>query len=204
MEETVKSQRCQLLALQSHLQCALEAGQAALPALRTEMNSIRKLTVEWKQMASEELTRIQSDLMQQIVSVAALTEDASGKRLDEVLSLNKSLNEEKTKLVEEMASLRKELDELKGQSNQWQEEKKELICSAQLCLQQREQELEQQKENQLQSQELLYKKEIESLREAMKETEQRCQIIVNEWKSASEQVKCCASWNCFQMKRSLF
>lgn len=191
MEETVKSQRCRMLALQSHLQCALEAGQAALPALRTEMKAIRKLTVEWNQMTSDELTRMKSDLTQHILSFFLSTERTYERRLNEVMDLNTSLNQEKSKLTEEVMSLRKELDEWKNLNSQWQEEKKELITSAQLCLQQREQELEQQakqKVDQLKAQELECQKEIQILRIAIEETDQRCQSIVAEWQSASEQV----------------
>lgn len=178
-----------MLALQSHLQCALEAGQAALPAFRTEMSSIRKLTIESKQMATDQLTKLRTDLLKQIRLVSASTEKASEDLLEEANNQNKELNLEKQQLTNELDSVRLELDELRKQSNQWQEERKELIASAQLCLQQREEELEQQKTEQLKNLQLKYKQEIELLKEAVKVAEEKCQAVIYEWQSASEQVR---------------
>ncbi len=189
LEETVKGQRCRLLALQSHLQCALEAGQAALPAFRTEMSSIRKLTIELNQVANDQFRRLQSDITQNIRVMFASFEKTSADLLQEERSKNKKLDQEKSKLMEELLTVRRELEEWKNRNVQWQEEKKELITSAQVCLQQREEELEQQKIEKLQNQRMRHKQEIEALKEAVKKSEEKCLAAVSEWQSASEQVK---------------
>ncbi len=188
MEETVKGQRCRLLALQSHLQCALEAGQTALPVFRTELNSIRKLTIEWSQVANEQLARLRFELIQHIREMFASTEKTSEVILEEVKSQNKKLDEEKVKLEEELNSVRVELEDWKKQCRKWQEEKKELVSSAQVCLRQREEELDKQRVEQLRQQKLKYKQEIIALKETVKSTEEKCQAIVREWQTVSEQV----------------
>ncbi|XP_057371182.1 LOW QUALITY PROTEIN: RB1-inducible coiled-coil protein 1-like [Daphnia carinata] len=187
LEETVKGQRCRLLALQSHLQCALEAGQAALPAFRTEMDSIRKLTIEWSDVANEQLAWLRSELTQQITKLFASEENASLAMLDEVRCHNKKLGEEKEKLQEELMAARFELDNWKKQCVEWEEEKKSLIASSQRRLQQREEELEQQRLEQLHQQKLEYKKQIQTLEKAVKVTEEKYQVVVSDWQSASEQ-----------------
>ncbi|KZS15636.1 RB1-inducible coiled-coil protein [Daphnia magna] len=187
LEETVKSQRCRLLALQSHLQCALEAGQAALPAFRTEMDSIRKLTLEWSDVANEQLAWLRSEFTQQIIKLFASEESASLAMLDEAQSQNKKLGDEKEKLQEDLMVVRLELDKWKKQCVEWQEEKKSLVASAQLRLQQREEELEQQRLEQLNQQKLEHKKTIQTLQEAVKVAEEKYQVVVSDWQSASEQ-----------------
>lgn len=188
LEETVKSQRCRLLALQSHLQCALEAGQAALPAFRTEMDSIRKLTLEWSDVANEQLAWLRSEFTQQIIKLFASEESASLAMLDEAQSQNKKLGDEKEKLQEDLMVVRLELDKWKKQCVEWQEEKKSLVASAQLRLQQREEELEQQRLEQLNQQKLEHKKTIQTLQEAVKVAEEKYRVVVSDWQSASEQV----------------
>lgn len=178
-----------MLALQSHLLCALESGQAALPAFRSEMTSIRKLTTECKQMAIDQLARLRIDFVNQIHLVFTATEKKTTDLLEDFKCKNKLLDEEKQLLETELLSARRELDELRNQSIQWQEEKKELITSAQVCLQQRQDELEQQRTDQLQNQQLKFSQEIEALKEAIKVTEEKCKATVSEWQSASEQVK---------------
>ncbi|XP_046438218.1 RB1-inducible coiled-coil protein 1-like isoform X2 [Daphnia pulex] len=187
LEETVKGQRCRLLALQSHLQCALEAGQTALPVFRTELNSIRKLTIEWSQVANEQLARLRFELIQHIREMFAATEKTSEVILEEVKSQNKKLDEEKVKLEDELKSVRVELEDWKKQCSRWQEEKKELVSSAQFCLRQREEELEKQRIEQLRQQKMKYKQEINALKETVKNTEEKCKAIVSEWQAVSEQ-----------------
>lgn len=196
MEETVKGQRCRLLALQSHLQCALEAGQTALPVFRSELNSIRKLTIEWSQVANEQLARLRFELIQHIREMFASTEKSSEIILEEVKSQNKKLDEEKFKLEAELKSVRIELEDWKKQCSQWQEEKKELVGSAQFCLRQREEELEKQRIEQLRQQKMKYKQEINALKETVKSTEEKCKAIVSEWQAVSEQVSidCCYNY----------
>lgn len=178
-----------MLALQSHLQCALEAGQAALPAFRTEMGSIRRLTMESKQIATDQITKLQTDLLLQIRAIFASTEKVSEELLEEAKSQNRRLDQEKQQLEKELVSVHSELDEFRKQCQLWQEERKELIASAQLCLQQREEELDQQKTEQLENQQLKYKQEIELLKEALKVAEEKFEAALNEWQSASEQVE---------------
>lgn len=177
-----------MLALQSHLQCALEAGQAALPAFRTEMDSVRKLTLEWSDMANEQLAWLRSDLTQQISKLFANEESASLAMLDEAHCQNKKLQKEKEKLQEELMTVRLELDRWKKECVEGQEEKKSLVASAELCLQQREEELGQQRIEQLHQQKVKYKQKIEALQETVKVNEEKCQAIVSDWQSASEQV----------------
>ena len=188
LEETVKSQRCRLLALQSHLQCALEAGQAALPAFRTELSSIRKLTIELNQVANDQFKLLQTEITQNIVAVFASVEKTSADLQTETNSQNRKLDQEKEKITEELLIVRRELEDWKNRSVHWQEEKKALITSAQLCLQQREEELEQQRVEQLRNQRIKHKQEIEALKEAVKTAEDKCRATVGEWQSASEQV----------------
>lgn len=188
MEETVKSQRCRLLALQSHFQCALETGQAALPVFRTELNSIRKLTIEGSQVANEQLTRLRFELIQHIREMFASSERSSEVFLEEAKSQNIRLDQEKKKLEEELTSVRVELEDMKKQCSQWQEEKKELVSSAQFCLRQREEELEKQRVEQLHQQKLKYNQKINALKETVRVAEEKCQTVVNEWQSVSEQV----------------
>ena len=188
MEETVKSQRCRLLALQSHFQCALETGQAALPVFRTELNSIRKLTIEWSQVANEQLTRLRFELIQHIREMFASSERSSEVFLEEAKIQNIRLDKEKKKLEEELTSVRVELEDMKKQCSQWQEEKKELVSSAQFCLRQREEELDKQRVEQLHQQKLKYNQKINALKETVRAAEEKCQTVVNEWQSVSEQV----------------
>ena len=188
MEETVKSQRCRLLALQSHFQCALEAGQAALPVFRTELNSIRKLTVEWSQISNDQLTRLRFELIQHIRELFASSERASEFLFEEAKTQNRKLEQDKEKMEEELTSVRVELEDLKKQCIQLQEEKKELVISAQCCLRQQEEEFEKQRVEQLHQQKMKYKQEIKALKETVKIAEEKFQSVVSEWQTVSEQV----------------
>ena len=184
----MKSQRCRLLALQSHLQCALEAGQAALPAFRSEMDAIRKLTTEWREISIEQLTQIKYNLTQQIQQMFTCAEKTSENLLEKAKTQNQMLEQENQKLTDELLSIRCELEEWKKRSAQWQVERNELITSAQLCLQQREAELEQQRHDQLENERIKHIHELEALKEALKAAEDKCNIMTSEWQAASEQV----------------
>ena len=91
-------------------------------------------------------------------------------------------------MEEELTSVRVELEDMKKQCSQWQEEKKELVSSAQFCLWQREEELEKKRVEQLHQQKLKYNQKINALKETVRAAEEKCQTVVNEWQSVSEQV----------------
>ena len=210
LEEMIHSQRCRMLALQSHLQCTLEAAQAALPTFRTELDLIRQLTNEWKQTATESLNELRSNVLEQTTLLLASIEadwmdrleeerDRSSKRQSLKIYFHKlcflrndsfvgQVEKERERLTEELQSTRREVDEWKEKSLSWEQEKKELIASAQQVLQQREKELEQFREDQLQARHLEHRKEINALLEQAKAAEEEHKTVIGQWQSAADQV----------------
>lgn len=193
LEETVKSQRCRLLALQSHLQCAFEATQTALPAFRTELEDIRKLTQELSSSAIAYLKELQSDLTAQFGAVFDSLE-SSWKQEVEIEKENAGkLKAEKEELAEELKKAQIEIEEWKQKSLEWQAERAELLDRVQLQDRQMR-EFESNVEEQFQKERTEHQQIVESLKEKLKLQQNEHQTIVSQWRSAAEQVH---SESCF-------
>lgn len=181
----MKKQRCQLLALQSHLQCVVEGAQTALPVLRTEIRDIRKVIVKQRETAISQLCDIRSELTESIKTVFVATKKDWETELENAKQQTAELEKKLDKFANERDALRQKLDEL---NRSWQEEKQQLILSAQLQVQQREEELDFQRQEDLRNQALEHQEELEALKKQMKLLENEHVAIVDEWRSAANQV----------------
>ncbi len=188
LEETIHNQRCRLLAMQSHLQCSLESTQAALPAFRNELSSIRQLTLEWRRSSKEAMENIRTNLLEQTTILLASVEADWLERLEEERDQSKQVEEENRRVLAELQSSRREIDEWKERSVAWELEKKELIASAQLVLSQREKELERFKDDQLADQQSKFQQEMEAIQLRIQIIGEEKDALIKEWQSASDQV----------------
>lgn len=188
LEETVHSQRCRLLALQSHLQCALESAQTALPVFRSELDNIRQLTTDWKQCASKALADLRTNVLEQTTALLGSIEADWLDRLEEERDRSHQLDKERERLAEELRVARQEINEWKERLVAWEEEKKDLITSAQSVLRQREKEMEQTREESLESQKMVHQREMEDIQQKLRALVEEREALIQEWRSASDQV----------------
>jgi len=191
MEDKIKNQRCHLLALQSHLQCAFEASQSALPAFRSELNSLRKLVVEWRStLISSQFEEFRAKLLEQAQLLFTSTEAEWLDRLQAEKSEVKREQLEKEKLAEALRSSQREVEEWKERSLRWEREKIELQNTAHLRLKEKEKELMMLSDDKLNKQSVEHQLEMETLRDEMKVMQLRYQADLSDWQSAAEQVTC--------------
>ena len=189
MEDKIKNQRCHLLALQSHLQCAFEASQSALPAFRTELNALRKLVVEWRSsLISSQLEEFRAKLMEQAQILLTSTETDWLDRIQAEKNEVRREQLEKEKLAEALRATQREVEEWKERSLRWEREKIELENAAQLSLKQKEKELLMLSQDKMKKQSVEHKLEMENLRDEMKVIQLRYQSDLSDWQSAAEQV----------------
>lgn len=92
-------------------------------------------------------------------------------------------------MSDDLRSLRQEVESWKEKSVSWEQEKKELIASAQEVLAQREKEMEQLREEQLRNCTQEHQKEVEVLKEQATAAEEHHKDIVSQWQSAADQVQ---------------
>lgn len=181
----MKKQRCQLLALQSHLQCVIEGAQMAHLALRTELSDIRAGVVQQRCTTISQLQVFRTELEESIQTTFTATKKDSDLQFEKLQQQATEIEKERDTLASELEALRRELNELRSA---WQEEKQQLILSSQLQIQQREKELDHQRQEDLRNQALEHQEEIEALKKQMKLLEDEHRAIVDEWRSAADQV----------------
>lgn len=191
MEEKIKNQRCHLLALQSHLQCAFEASQTALPAFRSELSSLRQLVMEWRStVVVNQLEGFRAKLMEQAEFLLASTEAGWLDRLQAEKNEIIKHQQEKEQLEEALRLSQHQLKEWKERSLQWEREKIELEKVAQLRMKQKEEELLLLSQEKLKKQSMEHQLELENLRDEIRVIQLKYQAELSDWQSAAEKVKC--------------